>query len=80
MKMTHKGCGGEITESQEITPYQSEEFGTVPAYQCNKCKSEITGDSCIEFIPENLGDRIQIEALQEQMIVCPRCGIEIEVM
>jgi hypothetical protein len=63
MKMTHRGCGGIVVESNE-PPYESEEFGIVPIHRCFQCQTEIVGDSQIEFIPENESDKIQIEALE----------------
>ena len=63
MKMTHSGCGGIVIESNE-PPYESDEFGTVPVYRCFQCQTEITGDSQIEFIPEDRFDEIQIESLK----------------
>lgn len=62
MKMTHRNCGGIVRESDTIPPYKSEEYGTVPSYQCIDCEVEILGDGMIEFIPENESDKIQIEA------------------
>lgn len=63
MKMTHRGCGGPVSESATIPPYQSEEYGTVPAYECQKCGGEILGDAQIQFIAESVADAIQIEAM-----------------
>lgn len=62
MKMSHKSCGGIVEESKTIPPYNSEECGTVPAYECTKCKQEILGDGQIEFVPENEADKVQIDA------------------
>ena len=60
--MVHQNCGGIIAESG-VPPYSSEEFGTVPVYECLLCREEIIGDAQIQFIPENRGDEIQIEGI-----------------
>lgn len=76
MKMTHKNCGGEVTESKSLPPYDSDDHGTVEAYECSKCMREILGDYQIEFIPENEADRIQIESLKDihtPVIECYNC-------
>jgi predicted nucleic-acid-binding Zn-ribbon protein len=88
MKMTHRGCGGEVQESGNRPIYQSEEYGFVPAYECLKCNQEILGDSQIQLIPESDAEKIQIEALeyihmgccQEEFTIqtCLNCGEEIE--
>lgn len=63
MKMQHKACGGIVTESTAIPPYNSEEYGIIPAHICQSCNAEIQGDIQIELIPENETDKIQIEAM-----------------
>lgn len=63
MKMVHRNCGGIVEESKTIPNYVSEDCGTVPAYECVNCSTEILGDSQIQFIPEGIKDEIQIESM-----------------
>lgn len=63
MILVHKNCGGVVKESKNLPPYESEEYGIVPAYECQECGQEILGDIQIQLISENELDEIQIESL-----------------
>lgn len=62
MRIVHKECGGEVTEDFDSEPYVYEET-EVPVLRCLKCGEEITGDSDVEFVPENERDRLALEGL-----------------